>query len=335
MKEIKGLNDFFEDVFNRRKFQSQNDLNFQNDDINLHFSSFLTSSGFAYNKSDIVCNDFLIHSHKDITDYVFVTFNVGINALKLIAGGDKFILHPNEFCVGTLRRKLKVTHEFENKRYFMHSFSITEPMLMREIGAWAGLDFEADISLRHFKANTAQRLILRDLCFANNFCGKMREIFIESKIMEMIYRSFGYGDFSKFSESAFRNRKLEEENFGVLLNALVLEKSAVKNEEYEPVLQKARHTILSNLKNPPSIKKLARICATNEFKLKSAFKERFGATIYAYVANERLNLAKELLSRGDICVKEAASAVGYASQAHFAKIFYAKFGILPKEFSKG
>ena len=128
---------------------------------------------------------------------------------------------------------------------------------------------------------------------------------MEAKILEMIYRCFGEA------------RSDERGEFGA--------------DEIK-ILNKARQILLSDLQNPPSIKELARLCATNEFKLKINFKKHFGTTIYALLANERLGVAKELLSQNDISVKEAANMVGYASAPHFAKIFKAKFGVLPTQF---
>ena len=88
------------------------------------------------------------------------------------------------------------------------------------------------------------------------------------------------------------------------------------------------------MQNPPSIKELARLCATNEFALKRNFKAYFGTTIYAMLTNERLGIAKELLSLDQISVNEAAKMVGYNNLSHFSKIFRAKFNILPMQLKK-
>ena len=138
--------------------------------------------------------------------------------------------------------------------------------------------------------------------------GKIREIFMESKILEMLYRSF-----HKFNEPE---------------NALSLDENRIKT------VQKAKKILLENMQNPPSIKELAHLCATNEFALKRDFKAYFGTSVYAMLTNERLEIAKELLSLDQISVNEAAKMVGYNNLSHFSKIFRAKFNVLPTQLKK-
>ena len=52
------------------------------------------------------------------------------------------------------------------------------------------------------------------------------------------------------------------------------------------------------------------------------------------LTNERLEIAKELLSLDQISVNEAAKMVGYNNLSHFSKIFRAKFNTLPTQLKK-
>ena len=186
--------------------------------------------------------------------------------------------------------------EYQNKRYGGQCIFM-DKALADQIEAFKNLDCKNGMAIKNLKADPMQILILKELASSKIYGGKMREIFMEAKILEMIYRCFGDAKSDKKDEF---------------------------NEDEIKILNKAQQILLSDLQNPPSIKELARVCATNEFKLKTSFKKYFGTTIYGLLANERLGIAKELLSQNDISVKEAANMVGYASAPHFAKIFKAK-----------
>ncbi|MDV3351202.1 AraC family transcriptional regulator [Leptothoe sp. LEGE 181152] len=95
-------------------------------------------------------------------------------------------------------------------------------------------------------------------------------------------------------------------------------------------LYEAANILLKELTNPPSLITLARRVGLNEHKLKVGFRQIFKTTVFGYVRAQRLEQAKQLLLAGDITVTQAASAVGYASQGHFAAAFRKRFGVNPR-----
>lgn len=50
---------------------------------------------------------------------------------------------------------------------------------------------------------------------------------------------------------------------------------------------------------PPSLSELSRIVGINEFKLKKKFKEVFNMTVFGYLADYRLGIARSLLEDGN------------------------------------
>ena len=167
---------------------------------------------------------------------------------------------------------------------------------------FAGLKFDDKFELLKYKKDLAQICVLNELETTNLYEGALREIFTESKILELIYKS-----------------KIQKES-----------EFSLSSDE-ESTLLKAKTILLSRMQNPPSIKELAHLCGTNDFWLKKNFKLFFKDTIYQLLAKERLKLAFALLKQNDISIKEAASIVGYTNAAHFAKIFKGTFGFLPSE----
>jgi len=101
-------------------------------------------------------------------------------------------------------------------------------------------------------------------------------------------------------------------------------------EELE-IADKAKKIILQNYRIPPSIKELARLCATNDFKLKKYFKKVCQSTIYTYIQKLRLEKANLLLRENLMSVSDIANEVGYKHQGHFSAIFFKTYGVYPKD----
>jgi AraC-like DNA-binding protein len=97
------------------------------------------------------------------------------------------------------------------------------------------------------------------------------------------------------------------------------------------IATKAKQIVLLKYQDPPTIKELARLCATNDFKLKSYFKKVHKTTIYHYVQRLRLEKANLLLRENLLSVGEIANEVGYKHQGHFSSIFFKTYGVYPKD----
>jgi AraC family transcriptional regulator, transcriptional activator of the genes for pyochelin and ferripyochelin receptors len=97
----------------------------------------------------------------------------------------------------------------------------------------------------------------------------------------------------------------------------------------------AKDYLLQNMALPPSLTDLARIAGINEFKLKRGFKEMFGHTVFGYLAEARLELAKAALQEGRKTATEIAFELGYSSLQHFSHAFKKKFGVSPHGLIKG
>lgn len=92
----------------------------------------------------------------------------------------------------------------------------------------------------------------------------------------------------------------------------------------------ARDYLLQHMDMPPSLSELSHIAGINEFKLKRGFKELFNTTVFGYLAEHRLQLAKYDILEGKKTATEIAFELGYASPQHFSTAFKKKFGVSPK-----
>ncbi|WP_107788576.1 helix-turn-helix domain-containing protein [Campylobacter concisus] len=270
--------------------------------INVEF--FKQSSGISYLKSEILCNGRIKIDRQKSKKYLFLMFNEAKNDLCFKLDREEYILNKDEFCIGLVNDDFKGIFEYQNKFYKTKTLLFDESYA-NKLEIFAGLRFDDKFELLKYKKDLAQICVLNELETTNLYEGAMREIFTESKILELIYKS-----------------KIRKES----------EISLSRDEE--KTLLKAKMILLSRMQNPPSIKELAHLCGTNDFWLKKNFKLFFKDTIYQLLAKERLKLAFTLLEQNDISIKEAANIVGYTNAAHFAKIFKINFGFLPSKLLK-
>lgn len=106
------------------------------------------------------------------------------------------------------------------------------------------------------------------------------------------------------------------------------------NEKDAKKLKEAREILLENLNNPPILKELSEQSGLSEYKLKEGFKQVYGSTVYGFVLDKKLEMAREKLEAGDLQVKDIAYEIGYENPSHFISAFKKKYGITPKQFAK-
>ncbi|HEV7257670.1 MAG TPA: AraC family transcriptional regulator [Bosea sp. (in: a-proteobacteria)] len=93
-------------------------------------------------------------------------------------------------------------------------------------------------------------------------------------------------------------------------------------------IREARDIMLSRLQDPPGLPELARMTGLNPTNLTSGFRQLFGASVFGYLQEQRLQRAHALIDSGEMTVSEAAFHVGY-TPAHFSSLFRKRFGMPP------
>ncbi len=94
-------------------------------------------------------------------------------------------------------------------------------------------------------------------------------------------------------------------------------------------LHDAKEYLLKNICNPPSLLGLAKIVGLNDYKLKLGFKKLFGNTVFGFLRQYRMEIAKQLLQDGMKNVTEVSMEVGYSNPSQFAAAFKKQFGVNP------
>jgi len=97
-------------------------------------------------------------------------------------------------------------------------------------------------------------------------------------------------------------------------------------------LMAAEQELLKDFSVPaPTIAALSRKAAMSPSKFKRIFKTVYGAPVYSYFQDHRLEKARIMLLSGNYSVSQVGHAVGYANLSNFSAAFRRKFHKLPSD----
>lgn len=162
-------------------------------------------------------------------------------------------------------------------------------------------------SAKDLSVTTEMKRVINDICECKRV-GELKRMHTESRILELLML------------------QLEQMQSGVE----EVDKYVIKQDDLRK-LEHARDILDAQYTYPPTIIELSKQVALNEFKLKRAFKEYFGTTIYGYVTRLRMEEASRLILEEKKSVGQVATAVGFNHQSHLTDAFKRYFGILPSE----
>jgi AraC-like DNA-binding protein len=97
-------------------------------------------------------------------------------------------------------------------------------------------------------------------------------------------------------------------------------------------LRKAKDIIISQMAEPPSLQELADTIGLSLKKLKEGFKQVYGDTVFGFLVDYKMEVARKMLESGDNNVNEVGLKVGYSTSSHFIAAFKKKYGTTPKKY---
>lgn len=100
-------------------------------------------------------------------------------------------------------------------------------------------------------------------------------------------------------------------------------------------LAAVRDLINQRLDCPPNLSEIARTVGLNEYKLKRGFKEMFRMTVFGYLTEQRLLLARQTLLDTRKTAAEISYELGYSTPQHFNNAFKRRFGDTPDSARRG
>ena len=122
---------------------------------------------------------------------------------------------------------------------------------------------------------------------------------------------------------------------GVLVDTRASANEAQKTAR--PEIERRRDVLLRSacaylnhhLSDPPPPATLARLIGTNEKRLNQAFNDHFGMPVFAWLREERMRQARELLIMDHMTVASISDYLGFSTPANFSKAFREHFGMSP------
>ncbi|CAH8282733.1 AraC-like DNA-binding protein [Mariniflexile fucanivorans] len=97
-------------------------------------------------------------------------------------------------------------------------------------------------------------------------------------------------------------------------------------------IRKAKDIIVSRMAEPPSLQELADEIGLTLKKLKEGFKQIYGDSVFSFLFDYKMEVARKLLESGENNVNEVGLKVGYSTSSHFIAAFKKKYGTTPKKY---
>ncbi len=130
------------------------------------------------------------------------------------------------------------------------------------------------------------------------------------------------------------NLRFESLALDLFARILALEDSAAdlyikQNKRARAVVDEAVDILRREWNTPPTISALARRVGVNESYLKEWFRQQMGMPIGAYVREQRMKQALEMIETGRYSILSTALFVGYSNPSHFSVAFKKFYGHRP------
>ena len=97
-------------------------------------------------------------------------------------------------------------------------------------------------------------------------------------------------------------------------------------------IKKAKDVIITRMSEPPTLQELSEEIGLPLKKLKEGFKQIYGDSVFSFLFDYKMEVARKLLESGAHNVNEVGLRVGYSTASHFIAAFKKKYGITPKKY---
>ena len=97
-------------------------------------------------------------------------------------------------------------------------------------------------------------------------------------------------------------------------------------------IKAAKDIVIQRIAEPPTLVELSLEIDLSLKKLKEGFKQIYGTTVYGFLFDYKMELARKLLESGAHNVNEVGLKVGYSTASHFIAAFKKHYGTTPKKY---
>ena len=142
-----------------------------------------------------------------------------------------------------------------------------------------------------------------------NLNTNLRELYSKAKVYELLSLYFNRGEDVNIEQCPF----------------LADESNVIK-------IKAAKDIIIQRISEPPTLVELSDEIDLSLKKLKEGFKQIYGTTVYGFLFDYKMELARKLLESGIHNVNEVGLKVGYSTASHFIAAFKKHYGTTPKKY---
>lgn len=160
------------------------------------------------------------------------------------------------------------------------------------------------------ETSPAQQVVLHQISQKTN-SNPLQKLFLKAKAYELFSLYFSHSEDNNNENCPF-----------------------LSNEDTMSQLKQAKNIMIEHMADPPSLEDLAKQVGLNIKKLKQGFKEVYGAPVFTFLLNYKLEFSKKLLLENQLNVNEIGNKIGYSTSSHFIAAFKRKYSITPKQFTK-
>ncbi len=104
------------------------------------------------------------------------------------------------------------------------------------------------------------------------------------------------------------------------------------DEDNVTKIKRAKEIVIARMTEPPTLQALSEEIGLSLNKLKEGFKQIYGDSVYSFLFDYKMEVARQLLESGSHNVNEVGLKVGYSTASHFIAAFKKKFGTTPKKY---
>lgn len=97
-------------------------------------------------------------------------------------------------------------------------------------------------------------------------------------------------------------------------------------------IRRAKDIIIARMAEPPTLQELSDEIGLSLKKLKEGFKQIYGDSVFSFLFDYKMEVARKLLEAGEHNVNEVGLKVGYSTSSHFISAFKKKYGTTPKKY---
>lgn len=133
--------------------------------------------------------------------------------------------------------------------------------------------------------------------------------------------------------SAAPNKIVQREITNQIVNSLITELNAGEGYKAEELPHIMKHIIEQEYMNDLTLEELSARLSYSSYYLSRIFSKYYEKSFIEFLTEYRIERAKDIIKKNsNLSVKEISNAVGFHSQAYFARVFRKYCGVSPTEF---